>query len=67
MLLMLAVSALVLAGAFAWLHATGTPISPHFVAATAIAVIASLMLTAALMGLLFLSSNLGVDEEISRD
>jgi small-conductance mechanosensitive channel len=67
MLAMLAATGLVLVAAFGWLAATGTPMDGHFVAAVAIAVAASLMLSAALMGLMFLSSRLGVDDAVWRD
>lgn len=64
---MLVAVALVLALAFAWLAATGTPMSVHFVIAVSLGVGASLMLSAALMGLLFLSSSTGADEDASAD
>jgi membrane protein YdbS with pleckstrin-like domain len=61
MLLMLVASALVLALALAWLAATGTPLPWPFVAAVAVAVVGSMMLAAALMGLVFFSNASGAD------
>jgi hypothetical protein len=64
---MLLVVAVVLVLAFAWLAATGTPMPAHFVIAVSLGVAASLMLTAALMGLLFLSSSTGADDDAAAD
>lgn len=66
MKLMLAASTLVLIAAFAWLHHTGTPMPLPFIGAIAVAVFGSLMLSAALMGLIFFSAASGVDEEVDR-
>jgi hypothetical protein len=62
MKLMLAVTSLVLAVDFTWLHQTGTPLPFHFIIAISIAVVGSLMLAAALMGLVFFSNASGADE-----
>lgn len=62
MQLMLGVTAVVLAVAFTWLHRTGTPLPLHFILAISIAVVGSLMLAAALMGLVFFSNASGADE-----
>lgn len=63
MKVMLGATVLVLAGAFAWLHATGTPLPLHFILAISVAVIGSLGLAAALMGLVFFSSASGADDD----
>ena len=62
MKLMLGVTSLVLAVAFTWLHQTGTPLPFHFIVAISIAVVGSLMLAAALMGLVFFSNASGADD-----
>ncbi|MGQ5702705.1 hypothetical protein ACUJ46_11710 [Sandaracinobacteroides sp. A072] len=62
MQLMLAATLLVLVLAFSWLHATGTPLPFHFIVAISLAVIGSLMLAAALMGLVFFSHASGADD-----
>lgn len=66
MKVMLCASLVVLAGAFAWLHATGAPMPLHLMLAVTIAVVGSLMLAAALMGLVFFSSASGADEDADR-
>jgi peptidoglycan/LPS O-acetylase OafA/YrhL len=60
--IMLGVTAAAIAAAFAFLHATGSPMPWPFLLAVAIAIAGSLMLAAALMGLVFLSSTIGADE-----
>ncbi len=62
MKVMLAATLVVLAVAFTWLYQTGTPLPLHFVLAVCVAVIGSLMLAAALMGLIFFSAASGADE-----
>jgi uncharacterized membrane protein len=62
MKLMFGVTSLVLAVAFTWLHQTGTPLPLHFIIAISIAVVGSLMLAAALMGLVFFSNASGADD-----
>jgi uncharacterized membrane protein (DUF485 family) len=59
--IMLAATALVLLLAFAWLDSVGTPLPAHLVIAVSIAVAGSLMLAAALMGLVFFSNASGAD------
>lgn len=61
--LMLVLTMVVLAMAFAWLASTGTALTVHFVIAVSVAVIGSLMLAAALMGLVFFSNSSGLDED----
>lgn len=63
MKIMLAASGVVLLVAIAALKATGTPMPLHFLLAISIAVVGSLMLSAALMGLLFFSSASGADDQ----
>jgi uncharacterized protein (DUF983 family) len=63
MVVMVVVTALVLVVAFTWLVQTGTPLPVHLVVAVSLAVIGSLMLAAALMGLVFFSNASGADEE----
>jgi type III secretory pathway component EscU len=66
MKLMFGVSLIVLVGAFAWLHATDTPMPLPFLGAIAVAVIGSLMLAAALMGLVFFSAASGADDSVDK-
>lgn len=66
MKVMLAVSFVVLVLAFAWLYATDTPMPLPFLGAIAVAVVGSLMLAAALMGLIFFSAASGADAESHR-
>ena len=61
MKIMLGASGVVLIGAFTWLYATGTPMPLPFIGAIAVAVVGSLMLAAALMGLIFFSAASGAD------
>ncbi len=67
MKIMLAVTSLVLVLAFTWLHQTGTPLPIQFIFAISFAVIGSLMLAAALMGLVFFSHASGADDAPDRD
>ena len=64
MKLMFGASLLVLLAAFAWLHATDTPMPLPFLGAIAVAVSGSLMLAAALMGLVFFSAASGADDSV---
>jgi hypothetical protein len=59
-------SLVVTALAFLWFRHTGTPTPLPFIGAIAVAVVGSLMLTAALMGLVFFSSASGADEDADR-
>lgn len=63
MKLMLGVCAIVLVIAFTWLHRSGTPMPLPFIGAIVVAVVGSLMLAAALMGLIFFSSASGADDD----
>lgn len=60
---MLVASALVLAVAFTWLYLTGTPMPLSFIGAIVVTVVGSLMLAAALMGLVFFSAASGADDD----
>ncbi len=66
MKLMAAASLLVTLLALAWFHASGTPMPLPFLGAIAVAVIGSMMLAAALMGLVFFSAASGADEAAER-
>ena len=65
MKIMLGITALALVAGFAWLWLTDTPMRWPFMPAVALAVAGSLMLSAALMGLVFFSSLSGADDELS--
>lgn len=66
MKLMFGASLVTLLLAFAWLYATGTPMPLPFLGAIAVAVIGSLMLAAALMGLVFFSAASGADDSVDK-
>ncbi|MGL6044306.1 MAG: hypothetical protein ACRC1J_10310 [Sandaracinobacteroides sp.] len=66
MKLMCAASFLVTAAAFAWFRFAGVPTPWPFVAAIALAVFGSLMLAAALMGLVFFSAASGADDSVDK-
>lgn len=66
MKLMFGASLVTLLLAFAWLYATDTPMPLPFLGAIAVAVIGSLMLAAALMGLVFFSAASGADESVDK-
>lgn len=59
--LMAVASLAVLLAGFAWLSRTGTPLPLPLLGAIAVAVIGSMMLAAALMGLIFFSAASGAD------
>jgi protein-S-isoprenylcysteine O-methyltransferase Ste14 len=66
MKLMFGASLVVVLVAFAGLYATGTPMPLPFLGAIALAVIGSLMLAAALMGLVFFSAASGADDAVDK-
>ena len=66
MKLMFGASLVTLLGAFAWLYTSGTPMPLPFLGAIAVAVIGSLMLAAALMGLVFFSAASGADDSVDK-
>ena len=65
MKLMAGVTLTVVAGALVLLYRINGVVSIHFYIATGLGIGAAMMLTAALMGLVFLSSGTGHDESIS--
>jgi hypothetical protein len=67
LLAMLVVTAMVLVMAFVWMSATGTVMSVHAIIAVSLGAGLSLMLSAALMGLLFLSNSIGADDRAGDD
>jgi hypothetical protein len=67
MVVMSAITILVVSAGIAWLILTGRPMPMPFLVAVAAGAAGSLMLAAALMGLLFFSNSSGMDEEVGRD
>jgi hypothetical protein len=63
MVTMLAITVALIGVSFAWLAATGTPMRLHFLLAVSLGIFFSLMLGAALMGLVFFSNASGADDE----
>ena len=66
MWLMLGLAALGVVALFIWMWATGAPFHFHMMMAMSLAVVFSLLLAGALMGLVFLSSRSGHDASIER-
>jgi uncharacterized integral membrane protein len=66
MKLMLFASLAVSAAAFVYFRLTGTPTPLPFIGAILVAVVGSLMLAAALMGLVFFSAASGADSEVDK-
>ena len=64
MALMGGVTALTVVAALAWLAWSGVEVSVHFYIATGLGIAATMMLTAALMGLVFLSNGTGHDDSV---
>ncbi len=64
MALMAVVTALTIAVAFAWFGMGDEPVSIHFYIATALGIGVMMLLTGALMGLVFLSHGTGHDDSI---
>jgi hypothetical protein len=62
-----ALSLVVVAVTFTWLVVSDTPLQVHLFVAVALGIIAVLMLAAALMGLVFLSSATGRDQQVGFD
>ena len=62
---MLAVTILAVVGAVVVLYRNNGPVSIHFYIATALGIGLAMLLTSALMGLVFLSSGTGHDDSIS--
>lgn len=60
------VTAVAVVAGLGWLYATDTPMPFHFVAAITLAIVGSLMLSAALMGLVFFSNASGADDDVGQ-
>lgn len=67
MALMAAATALTVGAAFAWFAAGDEPVSVHFYIATALGIGVMMLLTGALMGLVFLSNGTGHDDAVGED
>ena len=65
MVWMFAFSLSVVALAVTWLVQTGTPMHLHFLIAMGGGIVLSLMLGAGLMGLVFVSSRTGIDDDVA--
>ncbi len=66
MWLMLGLAAAGVVGLFIWVWAAGMPFHFHMMLAMSLAVVFSLLLAGALMGLVFLSNRSGHDDSIER-
>ncbi|MBL8656416.1 MAG: hypothetical protein JNJ92_03540 [Altererythrobacter sp.] len=67
MALMSAITLATLAAVFAWFATGDEPVSIHFYIATALGIGVMMLLTGALMGLVFMSSGTGHDEAVGDD
>jgi hypothetical protein len=67
MALMAGVTALTVGAAFAWFASSGEELSVHFYIAVALGIGVMMLLTGALMGLVFLSNGTGHDDAVSDD
>ena len=67
MALMAAVTAMTVGAAFAWFATGDEPVSVHFYIATALGIGVMMLLTGALMGLVFLSNGTGHDDAVGQD
>jgi hypothetical protein len=67
MALMTAVTGLTVGGALLWFAGGSEPVSVHFYIATALGIGVMMLLTGALMGLVFLSSGTGHDGAVGDD
>ena len=67
MAFMLAVTLLTVGLALAWLSQSEEPVSIHFYIATGLGIGLMMLLTGALMGLVFLSNGTGHDDAIGKD
>ena len=67
MALMGVVTVLTLAAVFIWFATGDEPVSIHFYIATTLGIGAMMLLTGALMGLVFLSHGTGHDEAVGED
>ena len=57
----------VLAAAFTYFHSLGEPVSIHFYIAVGLGISVMMLLTGALMGLVFLSNGTGHDDTVGED
>ena len=67
MTLVAAITVLVVGAALAWFWASGEPVSVHFYIAITLGIAGTMLLTGALMGLVFLSSGTGHDDAVGPD
>ena len=67
MALMAGVTALTVAAAFAWFAGSGVELSIHFYIAVALGIGVMMLLTGALMGLVFLSHGTGHDDAVAEE
>lgn len=67
MALMTAVTLLTLAAVFTWFATGDEPVSIHFYIATGLGIGVMMLLTGALMGLVFLSNGTGHDQAVDAD
>lgn len=67
MALMAGVTALTVVAALVWLASSGADLSVHFYIATGLGIAATMLLTGALMGLVFLSHGTGHDDSVGDD
>ena len=67
MAFMVAVTVLTVAAALAWLADGGEPVSIHFYIAVGLGIGLMMLLTGALMGLVFLSNGTGHDDVVGED
>ncbi len=67
MALMTALALAGVAGVLAYLHQIGEPLRFHFVVAISVGVGLSMLLAAALMGLVFISNRSGHDQAVAAD
>ena len=67
MALMAGVTIVTVGAALAWFASSGEPVSIHFYIAVGLGIGAMMLLTGALMGLVFLSNGTGHDDTIGKD
>lgn len=64
---MVAVTLLTVGAVLAYFNGSGEPVSAHFYIAAGLGIGAMMLLTAALMGLVFLSNGTGHDDVVGKD
>ena len=67
MVFMTAITVVTVAAALAWFAGSGEPVSIHFYIAVGLGIGTMMLLTGALMGLVFLSNGTGHDDVIGED